>query len=124
MGEAKRRRKASKPKPISAAKTAVFTDYVPISDTPEISTTTIYPTIDAMWLETIANHPAMQDVSRERREMTKYAFYTAVSETLRTVAFRINADQDTRIFDEFGKELRAYDKELQRAAESYAAALN
>jgi len=114
MGEAKRRRKKAKPQPLD----------LPISDDASITTTTIYPTIDAMWLETIANHPALQDVSRERREMTKYAFYTAVSETLRTVAFRINADQDTRVFDEFDKELRAYDKELQRTAERYNAALN
>jgi hypothetical protein len=63
-------------------------------------------------------------VSRERREMTKFAFYTAVSETLRTIAYRLNADQNSSVFDDFDKELRGYDRELQRIATEYAAALN
>jgi hypothetical protein len=111
MGEAKRRRK--KVAPIK----------LPIADNPEITATDIFPSIDAMWLD-FAKHPALQDVSRERREMTKYAFYTAVAETLRTISFRMNADQDTRVFDDFGRELQAYDRELQRIAREYAAALN
>jgi hypothetical protein len=112
MGEAKRRRKKATPIDL------------PISNKAEITQTTIYPTIDAMWLETIANHPAMQNVSRERREMTKFAFYTAVAETLRTIVFRINSDQNESVFADFDKELRGYDRELQRQAESYAAAIN
>ena|SRR5215472_15656191 len=111
MGEAKRRRKRAEP------------INLPIADNPEITVTEIFPTIDAAWLD-FAKHPALQDVSRERREMTKYAFYTAVAEMLRTVAFRINADQNTSVFDDFGKELRAYDNELRRIATEYAAALN
>lgn len=111
MGEAKKRRKAAEP------------IQLPIADQPEITATEIFPTIDAMWLE-FAGHPALQDVSRERREMTKYAFYTGVAEALRTVAYRINVDQDTRVFDDFGKELQAYDRELQRIAAEYAAAFN
>ena len=111
MGERKRRRKAAEPITL------------PIADQPEITATEIFPTVDAMWLEFSA-HPALQDISRERREMTKYAFYTAVSETLRTIAYRMNTDQDTRVFDDFGKELQAYDRELQRIAKDYAAALN
>lgn len=108
MGESKRRRKRAEPIEL------------PIADAPDITVTEIFPTIDAAWLE-FAKHPALQDVSRERREMTKFAFYTGVSEALRTVAYRINSDQDTRVFDDFGKELQAYDRELQRIAKEYAA---
>jgi hypothetical protein len=111
MGEARRRRKKAEPIKL------------PIADNPEITATDIFPTIDAMWLE-FSGHPALQDVSRERREMTKFAFYTAIAETLRTIAFRLNADQNSSVFDDFDKELRTYDRELRRTAESYAAALN
>src|SRR5258708_1418688 len=111
MGEAKRRRRQAKPIKL------------PIADSPEITATDIFPTLDAMWLE-FSGHPALQDISRERREMTKYAFYTAIAETLRTIAFRLNADQNSSVFDDFDKELRAYDRELGRTAESYAAAFN
>ena len=112
MGERKRRATAAEPFEI------------PVSDNPEITQTTIFPTIDAMWLECIANHPALQDVSRARREMTKFAFYTGISEALRTIAFRLNTDQNESVFDDFGKELLAYDRELQQQASNYAAELN
>jgi hypothetical protein len=112
MGERKRREKVAEP------------INLPISEGgPEITATDIFPTIDAMWLD-FAKHPALQDVSRARREMTKFAFYTAIAETLRTVAYRINVDQDTRVFDDFDKELKAYDRELQRVAEGYVASFN
>jgi hypothetical protein len=111
MGEAKRRRKKAEPVEL------------PIADSPEITATTIFPTIDAMWLE-FSGHPALQNISRERREMTKFAFYTGIAETLRTISFRLNADQSTAVFDDFAKELRAYDRDLQRLAESYAAELH
>lgn len=128
MGDAKRRRKAAEPiKFFGGPAGGGMTDKtlnVPVTDNgPDITATDIFPTVDAMWLE-FAKHPALQDVSRERREMTKYAFMTAISETLRTVAFRMNADQSTAVFDDFGAELQAYDRELQRIAKSYAAALN
>src|SRR6266849_6637252 len=106
MGEARRRRKKTEPIDL------------PISDNPEITTTTIFPSIDAMWLE-FAAKPFFEKYSVETRQVIKFAFYTGISETLRTVAFRINADQDTRVFDDFGKEIVAYDCELQRLAESY-----
>lgn len=112
MGERKRRGKAAEP------------IQFPVSDGgPDISVTDIYPTIDAAWLD-FAKHPALQDVSRERRELTKHAYYVAWSEAMRTIAFRINADQDMRVFDEFGVELKRYDQELQRIAKDYADALH
>jgi hypothetical protein len=40
------------------------------------------------------------------------------------MSFRLNADQSTAVFDDFAKELRAYDRDLQRLAESYAAELH
>lgn len=109
MGEAKRRRKQAKPIEL------------PIADQPGITVTEIFPTIDAAWLE-FAKHPALQDVSRERREMTKFAFYTGVAEALRTIAFRMNSDQNESVFDDLGKELMAYDQELHRLFREYAAA--
>jgi hypothetical protein len=105
MGESKRRRK---PAPIIE---------LPIAETEGLTATDIFPTIDAMWGD-FAAKPFLRDVTRERRQMTKFAFYTAISEALRTVAFRINADQDTGVFDDFDRELRAFDREL---AEEYAA---
>jgi hypothetical protein len=113
MGEAKRRRKKAAPIEL------------PITDGgPEITATTIFPTLDSMWMDFVERLPLLKDCSRERREMTKFAFYTSAAEVLRTVAFRINSDQSTAVFDDFDRELRAYDRELQRAAENYAAELN
>jgi hypothetical protein len=94
-----------------------------MGDNPEITATTIFPTLDSMWMNFVERLPFLKDCSRERREMTKFAFYTSAAEVLRTVAFRINSDQSTAVFDDFDKELRAYDRELQRAAENYAVAL-
>jgi|SRR5215831_10137733 len=113
MGEAKRRRKRAEPIKVD----------LPIADNPEITAIEIFPTIDAIWLN-IASHPALQDVSRERREMTKWAVYRAITEAMRTVAFRMNADQNWSVWDEFDKERQAYDEELCRIATEYAAALN
>lgn len=104
MAEAKRRKKNAKPLDL------------PISDNPEITTTSIYPTIEAMWAESIASLPWFEKYSPETRRTLRFAFYTAAAETLRTVAFRMNADQSDIVFGEFDKELRAYDLELQRAA--------
>lgn len=111
MGEAKRRRK--KAEPIN----------LPIADNPEITVAEIFPSIDAAWLD-FAKHPALQDVSRERREMTKFAFYTAAAEVIRLVIYRLNADQNESVFGELDTELRAYDSELRRVASEYAAGLN
>lgn len=85
-----------------------------------IDQTTIYPTIEAMWLEAIVDKPWFDATSFEAKQVLRYVLYTAVSEMLRTVAFRINADQDTRVFDELGKEILAYDRTLQ----AYSAGLN
>jgi hypothetical protein len=95
---------------------------LPISDNPEITQTTIFPTIEAMWMEFSAL-PWFEKYSPETRRTLRFAFYTGVAETLRTIAFRINADQDTSVFTDFDKELRAYDRELQTAVEAYNAAL-
>lgn len=85
----------------------------------EISTTTVYPTIEAMFLEEIASKPWFEKYSRETRRMIRYTFVTAVAETLRTVAYRINADQGTQVFDEFDKEIQAYDLEMHNHADAY-----
>lgn len=111
MGEAKRRRQKNKPIDL------------PISDNAEITQTSIYPTIEAMWLESVASLPWFEKYSPETRRTLKFVFYTAASETLRTIAFRINADQSDNVFTDMDVELRAYDKELQRLAEEFAAAL-
>lgn len=111
MGEAKRRKQKNKP------------IEVPVSDNAEISETSIYPTIEAMWIESIQKLPWFEKYSPETKRTLKFTFYTAIAETLRTVAFRINADQDTRVFDEFGGELQAYDKELHRQMQEYRDAL-
>jgi len=96
---------------------------VPIADEAAITETTIYPTIEAMWSEFSAL-PWFEKYSPGTQRTIRFAFFNAIAETLRTVAFRINADQDTRVFDEFGAELRAYDKELQRQMREHDAALN
>jgi hypothetical protein len=111
MGEAKRRRKKAKPIEL------------PIADEGEISQTTIYPTIAAMWAEFSAL-PWFEKYSPGTQRTIRFAFFNAIAETLRTVAFRINADQDTHVFDEFGAELQTYDKELQRQMREYAAELH
>lgn len=112
MGDAKRRK--DKNKPIE----------LPVSDKAEISETTIYPTIEAMWIESIQKLPWFMDYSRETRRTLKFTFYTAVAETLRTVSFRMNADQTDQVFGDFDKELRAYDRELQHAVEQASAELH
>ena len=88
-------------------------DELPVSDKPEITQTTIYPTVDAMWEETVGKLPWFTRYGADTRRTLKYAFYTAVSETLRTVIFRMNADQSDQVFADFDSELRAYDLELQ-----------
>jgi hypothetical protein len=96
---------------------------VPIADEGEISQTTIYPTIEAMWAE-FSGLPWLDRYSPGTQRTIRFAFYTAVAETMRTVSFRANSDQDFRVFDEFDRELRAYDKELQRAVQSANAELH
>jgi hypothetical protein len=108
MAKSKRPRKQPGPAPID----------LPISDNAEISQTTIYPTIEAMWKEFSAL-PWFEKYSPGTRRTIRFVFFNAIAETLRTVAFRINADQDTRVFDDFGAELQAYDKELQRQMREY-----
>ncbi len=92
---------------------------LPIVDSPsiDITATDIFPTLGAIW-DDIAAKPFLRDATRERRQMTKYCVYRAGSELLRTIAFRMNADQGGHIFDEIDAEVRAYDREL---AEEFAA---
>lgn len=114
MGDRKRRRAAAAPIEL------------PISDGgPDITATDIFPTLDALWLHFVG-HPGMgmADASRQRREMSKFLVYTTAAEMLRLLSFRMNSDQDMRVFDELGRELGAYDKELQRQAQEYAATFN
>ena len=93
------------------------------TDDASISTTTIYPTIEAMFLEEIASKPWFEKFSRETRRMIRFTFITAVAETMRTIAFRINNDQDTRVFDEFDKQIQAYDLEMHEMRDQYASAI-
>ena len=93
------------------------------SDDASISQTTIYPTIDAMFAESIAKLPWFEQYSRETRRTIRFAFVTAVAETLRTVAFRLNSDQGWDVYDEFGKEIEAYNKELLHGDDMRAAAI-
>jgi uncharacterized FlgJ-related protein len=116
MGEAKRR----KQRDTVPAQAGID---IPVSDNPEITQTTIYPTIEAMWAEFSAL-PWFAKYNSGTQRTIRFAFFNAIAETLRTIAFRINADQDTRVFDEFGAELQAYDKELQRQMREYNAELN
>jgi hypothetical protein len=90
---------------------------LPIADESAITETTVYPTIAAMFAECIALKPWYPQYSPGTQHTIKYAFYTAIAETLRTVSFRANSEQNFSVFDDFGRELRAYDLELQRAAE-------
>jgi hypothetical protein len=89
---------------------------LPIADEGAITETTVYPTIEAMFTECIASKPWYQQHSPGTQRTIKYAFYTAIAEALRTVSFRANSEQNFSVFDDFGRELRAYDLELQRAA--------
>lgn len=93
------------------------------ADEGSISQTTIYPTIDAMFAESIAKLPWFEQYSRETRRTIRFAFVTAVAETLRTVAFRLNSDQNWDVYDEFGKEITAYNKELLHGDDMRAAAI-
>jgi hypothetical protein len=47
--------------------------------------------------------------------------YTGIAENLRLIEFRLNFDQNFSVFEELGKEMLTYDRELQRAAEQRAA---
>lgn len=82
------------------------------ADEGSIEQTTIYPTIEAMFAESVAKLPWFEQYSRETRRTIRFAFVTAVAETLRTVAFRLNADQGWDVYDEFAKEILSYNKEL------------
>jgi hypothetical protein len=84
---------------------------LPIAERPGITATDIFPTLGAIW-DDIASKPFLQDATRERRQMAKYVAYRAVSEALRTISFRMNADQADTIFNEIDAELRAHDREL------------
>ena len=77
-----------------------------------------------MWEECIASKPWFSQYSAGTQRTLKFAFYGAISEALRTVAFRMNMDQSDAVFGDFDRELSAYDKELQReAAEAERAGL-
>lgn len=89
---------------------------LPVSDEAAITETTIYPTIEAAFVEAIASKPWFPQYSPGTQRTLKYAFYTAVAETLRTIAFRMNAEQSEAVFIDFDRELRAYDLELQHEA--------
>lgn len=93
------------------------------ADDGSIEQTTIYPTIDAMFLESIAKLPWFEHYSRETRRTIRFAFVTAVAETLRTVAFRLNSDQSWDVYDEFGKEIALYNQELLAGDDMRAAAI-
>lgn len=93
---------------------------LPVSDNAEITQTTIYPTLAAAWQDMVANLPWFEKYGSDTRRTIKYAFYMAAAEVLRTVAFRMNAEQNDKVFGDFDAEIRAYDLELQSAAEEHA----
>lgn len=98
---------------------------LPVSDEAAITETTIYPTIAAIFEEAIAGKPWFPQYSPGTQRTLKYALYTGVAEALRTIAFRMNAEQSDKVFDDFGRELAAYDRELQAlAAEAERAGLD
>jgi hypothetical protein len=86
---------------------------LPIADEGAITETTIFPTIAAIFDEAIANKPWFPQYSPGTQQTLKYALYTGIAEALRTVAFRMNMDQNDSVFTDFGAELLAYDRELQ-----------
>lgn len=120
MGEARRKRKKAKPGLLDKPDSTPYVDVrldgnLPIAEEGAITETTVYPTIEAMFTEAIAKMPWYPQYSPGTQRTIKFAFYTAIAETLRTVAFRMNADQNDSVFDDFGRELTAYDAELLRA---------
>ena len=92
----------------------------PVSDNAEITTTTVFPSLAAMW-EDVSSAPWFKEYSYETRRTLKFAFFMAAAETLRTVSFRMNAEQNEQVFSDFDAELRAYDLELQQMAANDAA---
>ena len=65
--------------------------------------------------QAIAGKPWYPQYTEGTQQTLKYAFYTAIAETLRTLAFRLNMDQNDQVFVEFGNEIEAYDQWLQAA---------
>jgi hypothetical protein len=124
MGEAKRRRNASRrpqqAQPISFEKASGL----PIADEGEITSTTLYPTMAAAFAEEIATKPWFEKYSPETRRMMKFVFVTAVAEMMRTVVFRIHAEDNGAVFDDLNKEIEAYDAEMRRQRDEYAAELH
>lgn len=97
---------------------------VDLSDAPaegSIDQTTVYPTIDVMFAESIAKLPWFEQYSRETRRTIRYAFVTAVAETLRTMAVAQAMNWDAAA--DFDKEIKAFDKELQNAEDVRSAAI-
>lgn len=92
---------------------------VPVSDEAVITETTVYPTIESMFAECIAKQSWFADYSPETRRTIRYAFYTGIAETLRTIAYRMNMDQNDAVFDEFGRDLAAFDDELRNQLRAY-----
>lgn len=88
-----------------------------------IEQTTIYPTIEAMFAESIASLPWFEQYSRETRRTLRYTAYAIASEMLRTIAFRLNADQGWDVYDEFAKEILSYNKELLDNSDIRSAAI-
>src|SRR6266446_6196130 len=111
MGEAKRRRKKAEPIKL------------PIAGEGEITSTTLYPTIDAAFTEEITTKPWFEKYSPETRRMMKFVFVTAVAEMMRTVVFRIHTEDSGAVFDDLNKEIQAYDAGLRRHRDEYADAL-
>jgi hypothetical protein len=90
---------------------------IPVADEGAITQTTIYPTLEAAWQDIVVALPWFEKYSPETRRTLRYAFYTAASEVLRTAAFRMNSEQNDKVFSDFDAEIRAYDRELQAFCE-------
>jgi hypothetical protein len=102
--------------PSTNAQDAPSTVDVPIADEGLITETTIYTTIAAIFEESIAGKPWFPQYSPGTQQTLRYVLYTGIAEALRTIAFRMNTDQNDSVFNDFGAELLAYDRELQMLA--------
>jgi hypothetical protein len=104
--------------------TAPSTLDLPIAEEGAITETTIYPTIAAAFEDAIGGKPWFPQYSPGTQRTLKYAFYTAVAEALRTIAFRMNSEQSDSVFTDFGREIEAYDAELKQSLKDIDAELH
>lgn len=102
MGEAKRRRKKAEPVTL------------PIADKGEITSTTLYLTIETAFAEEIAAQPWFEKYSPVTQRVMKEIFYTGVAEMMRTVVYRVHTEDNGAVFDDLDKEIQAFNADIAR----------